>query len=180
VLAYYDEGLAALDAALRATDPDRDVVVFGGTGPARFWSRRMAHENALHRWDAEAACGDPAPIAADVALDSVDEAFAVMMPGRFALDDFGPKGETLHLHTTDLDAVEQASGEGLAEGTGEWILTFGADGVEVAHGHAKGDAAVRGTASDLALFVYSRIAVEALQVFGDDTVATRFQDAARF
>ncbi|MDY7100425.1 MAG: maleylpyruvate isomerase family mycothiol-dependent enzyme [Actinomycetota bacterium] len=176
VLTWYAEGLGTLDATLRATDPDREVVVFGGTGPARFWSRRMAHENALHRWDIEVAAGlEPAPIAGDVALDGIEEALEVMMPPRFALDEFGPNGETLHLHTTDLDTID-----GVGEGDGEWIITFGAEGVEVTHGHAKGDAAVRGTASDLALFVYSRLGVDRLQAFGDDTVATRFQDAAHF
>ncbi|MFI6357613.1 maleylpyruvate isomerase family mycothiol-dependent enzyme [Streptomyces sp. NPDC050743] len=39
-----------------------------------FWTRRQAHETAVHRYDAEAARGGTAsPIAADFAVDGIDE-----------------------------------------------------------------------------------------------------------
>ncbi|MFD3583707.1 maleylpyruvate isomerase family mycothiol-dependent enzyme [Streptomyces sp. NPDC058683] len=39
-----------------------------------FWLRRQAHETTVHRYDAEAARGGPAsPIAADFAVDGIDE-----------------------------------------------------------------------------------------------------------
>lgn len=46
-----------------------------------FWIRRMAHEVAVHRYDAELAHQDPTPIAEDLALDGVDENLHVMLAG---------------------------------------------------------------------------------------------------
>jgi hypothetical protein len=81
--------------------------------------------------------------------------------GRFLLQRLGRavltgSGETIHLHATD-DGIEG----------GEWLLTLASDGVEVEHGHGKGDAAVRAPASDLVLFVWNRIDLDQLEVFGD-------------
>ena len=40
---------------------------------ASWMVRRMAHENNIHRWDAENAVGNPDPLDADLAHDGVDE-----------------------------------------------------------------------------------------------------------
>jgi uncharacterized protein (TIGR03083 family) len=64
-----DRLLRVLDATLDSTPvwtwaPQRDVA----------WvRRRMAQETAIHRWDAEAATGTPAPIDTDLAEDGIDE-----------------------------------------------------------------------------------------------------------
>ena len=42
------------------------------------------------------------------------------------------------------------------------------------HEHAKGDVAVRGTASDLLLFVWGRLPGESLEVLGDASLIERF------
>ena len=55
------------------------------TRPRGFWFRRQAHEVAVHRWDAELATGDPAPIAAELAADGVDEWLGLLRGG-------GPRG----------------------------------------------------------------------------------------
>lgn len=65
-----------------------------------------------------------------------------------------PEG-SLHLHRTD--------------GDGEWLLTAVDDVLNVVHEHAKGDAAARGTASDLALLVWNR-RQPTLEVFGNEAV----------
>jgi uncharacterized protein (TIGR03083 family) len=45
-----------------------------------FWIRRMAHESAIHRVDAELAAGvDRAPLPADLAVDGVDEFLSVFV-----------------------------------------------------------------------------------------------------
>ena len=62
---------------------------------------------------------------------------------------------TLHLHRTD--------------GDGEWLLSSAGDQLVVGHEHAKGDAAARGTASDLNLLVWGR-RQPTLEVFGDEAV----------
>ena len=48
------------------------------------------------------------------------------------------------------------------------------DGVTVTAQHAKGDAALRGTANDLLLALWRRVGPDALEVIGDRDVAERF------
>mgnify|MGYP001599548814 FL=1 len=122
---------------------------------ASWMVRRMAHENNIHRWDAENAVGNPDPLDADLAHDGVDEILDVSwrhLPS-------GPVGDypssTLHLHRTD--------------GDGEWLLSSAGGQLVVGHEHAKGDAAARGTASDLNLLVWGR-RQPTLEVFGDEAV----------
>ena len=55
----------------------------------------------------------------------------------------GGDGKTLHLHATDADS--------------EWLVTLHADRADAVRGHAKGDAALRGAASDLLLMVWGAI-----------------------
>ena len=157
--AWLDEMLARF----RATDPDAEMYsFFPGGGTAGWWQRRMAHETAVHRVDVEQAAGEPVrPVDADLAIDGVDEVLEVFLPT------FGPRpfgaGETLHLHATDAE--------------GEWNLTLGADAVDVERGHGKGDAAVRGTASSLYLWLWGRQDLPSLEVFGDASVAASLRTA---
>jgi hypothetical protein len=58
-------------------------------------------------------------------------------------------------------------------------VTLGPDGPVTERRHEKGDVAVRGTGSDLDLFVWGRVSSSALEVFGDVALLDRFQDAAR-
>ncbi len=44
-----------------------------------FWQRRMALETVVHRVDVEAAAGAVTPVAADLALDGIDEVLSVML-----------------------------------------------------------------------------------------------------
>ena len=49
------------------------VWAFGRLRPASFWGRRMAHETAVHRADAELATGREPAFAPDIAADAIDE-----------------------------------------------------------------------------------------------------------
>ena len=64
---------------------------------------------------------------------------------------------TIHFHCTDAD--------------GEWLITRVGDDVVVTREHAKGDVAARGSASDLALFLWGRVGADQLEVFGDAAAA---------
>ena len=127
----------------------------------RFWSRRMAHETSIHRWDAESASGAQAPVDAAVAVDGIDERLENLVPSMehnpAGPDSLSGGGETLHLHCTDTD--------------GEWLLRFAPDGFTFSREHAKGDLAVRGGASDLLLWLVGRRALDGLETFGDTAVA---------
>tara|TARA_B110000438_G_C15728199_1_gene613000 strand:- start:332 stop:1033 length:702 start_codon:yes stop_codon:yes gene_type:complete len=115
---------------------------------AGFFVRRLAHENTIHRWDAEAAIGLTCPIDKLVAMDGIEE-LLYLIPFR-AGSDFS-RG-SIHLHQTD--------------GTGEWLLSFSNKELQVERKHSKGDAAVRGTAENLLLYLWNRDRKE-LECFGD-------------
>ena len=154
---WFEAGADTLTATLRAIDPLADMWSWGVDQHARFWSRRMAHETAVHRWDAQSAQGVQDAIRTDVAVDGIDERLENLTPSM----NFHPAGaqalcgtgETVHFHTTDAE--------------GEWLLRFEPDGVVVSREHAKGDVAVRGPASDLLLYLNGRRALDGMDVFGD-------------
>ena len=65
-----------LDRLLRVLDDTDDATPVWSWAPQRdvgWVRRRMAQETAIHRWDAEAATGTPAPIDADLAEDGIAE-----------------------------------------------------------------------------------------------------------
>ncbi|MGW0020684.1 maleylpyruvate isomerase family mycothiol-dependent enzyme [Rhodococcus sp. NPDC003382] len=160
-------GLDELLAAQDAVDPEQTVETWDGPRHSAFWVRRMAVETALHRVDGESAAGAPTPIDAALAVDGVDELFEVIIPHR-GTGELRRGGETVHLHATDPD---------LGEGVGEWLIVLGADAVTVEHAHAKGDVAVRGSASDLLLLLWNRVDPAGLEVFGDRAILERWRSA---
>jgi uncharacterized protein (TIGR03083 family) len=166
LLGYVGEGATLLTAALHDVDLEREVFTWAGPGAARWWLRRMVHENAIHAWDAHLGAGDPSPIPATTAVDTVDEMLDVFFPKRFKPERFAGHGETMHLHATDVE--------------GEWFVRFEPEAVVVTREHAKGDVAARGTASDLALFLWSRVTPDVLDTFGNVEILERYQGAARF
>ncbi len=162
ILDWFDEGIDPLAAALRAAGPDVEVWTWTSDRSSGFWARRMAVETAVHRHDAQEAAHGPADaIARELAVDGIDEFFWLIPFWPFAGRVRG-NGETLHLHATD--------------GEGEWLLRLASEGVEVSREHAKGDVAARGSASDLLLFLYGRVAPDDLEVFGDASLLARWRE----
>jgi uncharacterized protein (TIGR03083 family) len=163
VLDWFEAGVPALLDGLRAIDSRATTASFVGDQPATFWPRRQAHEAAIHRWDCERARGSAAPLDAALAVDGVDELLDVFLAQRLGPGALSGTGETIHLHATD-DGID-----------GEWLLTLTPDGTLVERGHAKGDVAVRASASDLVLFVWNRIDASGLEVFGDAALLERWR-----
>lgn len=129
-----------------------------------FWRRRLGHEVAVHRWDAESALGAPTPLESEAAVDAIDELLTVLVH-RADVPSAGA-GETIHLHATDAE--------------GEWLIIRGESGMTVLREHAKGDVAVRGAACDLLLVIMGRIDADAVEVIGDATVLTAWREGVRF
>jgi uncharacterized protein (TIGR03083 family) len=166
---WLESGAERALAVLGATDPEAPVWNWfdGGPAPARFWFRRMAHETAIHRADAESAAGRLSPVEpAELASDGIDE-FLFFLPARSKNDGPAPLTGSYHFHTTDVP--------------GEWVVEFGAAGAPaIRREHAKADVAIRGAASDLELFLYNRGGAEGLTVFGDEAMVTAWSDQIRF
>jgi uncharacterized protein (TIGR03083 family) len=159
ILPWYREALDGLVAELDRHDPSEPVQSFIGQANVGFWFRRQAQEIAVHRWDAEDGVtpGGATPVDPELAADGIDEWLGLFVP-RFLVDKGSgtpPElvGATLHIHCTDT--------------AGEWLLTLTAEGCEVEPIHAKGDAALRGPASDLLLAVWHRKPLAEVDVVGD-------------
>jgi uncharacterized protein (TIGR03083 family) len=162
-LEWFEAGVPELLAALRAIDPASTPATFAGPQPATFWPRRQALEAAVHRWDAQRARGAARPIAADLAVDGIDELLGFFLDVRLGPAVAAGAGETIHLHATDAD--------------GEWVLTMGPDGGTWEHAHAKADVAARGPASDLLLLLWNRVPASEVETFGDVAILDRWRTA---
>lgn len=156
------QGTATMGEQLAAAAPDAEIKTWAGLQPPSWLWRRMTHELAVHRWDAQAAAGGPEPLATAVAEDGIDELLGEFLP---AADVTGVAG-TLHLHATD--------------GDGEWFMDPTGDGLTWERSHTKADVAVRGATSDLLLVLWGRQGTEVVEVLGDEAVLDRWCTATRF
>lgn len=153
-IGWYLDSHGRLADALAGVDHAHTVWSWAGPVPVRWWARRQAHEVAVHRWDAQRAHSEPLPIDTRLAIDGVEEFLDVFVP-RLG-ERLAGAGETIHLHATDAD--------------GEWTIERGAGEATVTRGHAKGDVAVRASASDLVLLLWGRRSPQDVTLFGDEAV----------
>lgn len=163
-----DEGVDAFAAdsaelllnALSSTDPATPVWTWSDQKDAGFVIRRMAQETAVHRVDAEHAAGHDHRIDAETASDGIDE-FLEFFATMWRRDDALPLNGSVHLHCTDA--------------AGEWLVTTDSDdNYVVTREHAKGDAAMRGSAHDLLMVLWRRSPIDNIDCVGDVAVAQRF------
>jgi uncharacterized protein (TIGR03083 family) len=166
-------GSERLTAALAGAGSD-PVWTFAGTGPASLWARRMAHETAVHRADAELAAGREPVFEPDLAADAIDEWLSLCGPAPGAEDPrLGalPEGAVLHIHATD-DGLDN----------GEWLIRRERSRIAVEHGHGKAEVAVRGPAGRLLLTLVRRVPPDdpEIQVLGDSALLTAWLAATPF
>jgi uncharacterized protein (TIGR03083 family) len=166
--------LSSLDHVLEvlgSADPQSATWTFSSTGDQRvaWWDRRLAVEVAIHRFDAEHAVaadrGSPAaPLDGDVAAAGIEEFIIEFLPGLLAQPAGADLKGTLHLHATD--------------GPMEWWIDLDASGSAMPQ-HAKADTAIRGTRSDLLLWLTNRTATGALEFLGRPEIADHWQQLRR-
>jgi uncharacterized protein (TIGR03083 family) len=163
ILPWFSAELAQLDAFLDALDPDLSAWNWAPQATvAGFWHRRMAHETAVHRWDAQLAIGLPEPIEAKLAGDTVAE----------VLDSWIPAGRR-RLRAEAYGLVQLVAGDLGAE----WYARLRGTGIALLDTDTLLDddehparAAASGTASDLGLALWGRIAFDVLETAGDLTL----------
>jgi uncharacterized protein (TIGR03083 family) len=146
VFAFAEQAAVRLDDALSRTDPSTEVWTWSEPHNAGFVIRRMAHETAVHRVDAELALGIEPLVDPAVAVDGVEE-FLENLPRSRALRG---EGERLRLRATD-----QPEG---------WTVTLGPERFGWVGGEPDGGAAgaatravtVQATAAGLYLLLWRR------------------------
>jgi uncharacterized protein (TIGR03083 family) len=156
-----------LFSALVDAGVEREVWTWTGANRTTAWvRRRMVHEAAVHRFDAANAVGGPYYVPTVVAADGIDE-FLTWFLGSERREGAMKVGGTVHLHCTDTTVDDVAGGEWFISSVKEPTATFTRE-------HRKGDAAVRGRAHDLLMWLWRR-SDDGVEIIGDDVVARRFR-----
>ena len=157
---WFQSGHAALVATLRSAAPDVECAAFlPADSPLHFWSRRQAHETAIHRTDAEgAAGGDVTPFEVEFAQDGIAE----MLRGFVASKPNPPERKA----TFGFDTADGPS----------WLVTFGAERVEVDESDQLdgSDVIVHGDSSGVYRWLWNR--PSDVVVDGDPELATLWSD----
>jgi uncharacterized protein (TIGR03083 family) len=171
LVAWYLGSLDRTLNALRSADPDAPTWTFSSTGDRRvaWWCRRLAVEVAIHRWDAQFAMAvdggtGPRSVDGEVATAGIEEFVVEFLPGLLTQEGVEGLGGTLHLQGSDWPA--------------EWWIDLDAKGSALAE-HAKADSAVRGTRSDLLLWLTNRGPLNAIEVSGNPLVLGHWRQLQR-
>jgi uncharacterized protein (TIGR03083 family) len=104
LLEWYDDGLDQVIEALESVRPDLPAWNFAPAAPqiAGFWQRRMAHETAMHRWDAElTAYGRPDEHDRALAADGAGEVLEVLLARQAQQEPLASARGTLAVGCTD-------------------------------------------------------------------------------
>jgi uncharacterized protein (TIGR03083 family) len=155
---WFRDGVEAIASTLEKLDPAQLSWTWSSQRDVGFIQRRMARETAVHCWDALSAASRDEPVERALAADGIDEFLSFFLP------DAAPEDLDVHLHATD--------------GSGEWLIRSHAGAWQIGHEHGKAAAAVRGSASDLLLFLWHRKPSGAVETFGDAQMLNRFREAA--
>jgi uncharacterized protein (TIGR03083 family) len=160
-LDWFDQQYAAILEVLDGLDPALPAWNWAPQPKrAEFWHRRMAHETAVHRWDAQMASGLSEPIEAKLAADGVTEVIDTWLPaGRRK----GPSDRhgVVALRAVDVDEVWDVRLRGMG------VALLDTDTLLDDDDHHE-RAIATGTASDLLLALYGRINFDVLEVIGDE------------
>ncbi|MFC4146458.1 maleylpyruvate isomerase family mycothiol-dependent enzyme [Micromonospora mangrovi] len=157
---WYRQEYDQLIALLEGLDPEAPAWNWAPQPKkAGFWPRRMAHETAVHRWDAQLAIAAGEPIEAKLAADGVSEVLDTWLPA-------GRRKASGQWHgVVQLSATDAAQ---------EWYLRLRGEGIALLdtatildHDDHRARAQVSGTASDLLLALWGRVSFDTLGVSGD-------------
>jgi uncharacterized protein (TIGR03083 family) len=162
-LVYLTEGLDDLVAELQAVPADTPMWNWStGLGGAGFWARRMAHESAVHRWDAQHAHDIAEPLDPDLSADGVSEFLDVVLPRTLARRPADGLYGSLRLRATDMDT--------------DWLVRVSSSSSAVLPADSEpADTTVRGRASWLLLMLTNRIPYGMLDITGDPALLERWQ-----
>ncbi|MDP2013465.1 MAG: maleylpyruvate isomerase family mycothiol-dependent enzyme [Actinomycetota bacterium] len=152
---WFSDGARGLVQTLREIDPQQPTWNFGPEPRvASFWSRRQAHEAAVHLWDAMNAQGRPFEIEPKLAADGIDEVctvFLYMKLRHASLPDWAPALTFIPTDVADCAVQLKASHRELADAP---------------------HVTLRGSAHDLLLALWGRRDLQGIQIEGDAALAS--------
>ena len=159
-VAWLADAHVRLVATLRSTPVDAPSWTWvDDDRSVGFWSRRMAHEAAVHRMDAESAAGSVTPVDAELAEDGAAELLELFLGGDWTDEPQpGSVGEVV-----------------VAAPRRSWHVAMSPERVDVRDGGGAADLVVRGDAAALDLWLWGRLPDAAVVVDGDPAVAARFR-----
>ena len=165
-LEFATEALEDVVEALMSCEQDTPMWNWAGQPPtAMFWARRMAHEAAAHRYDAQTAHDVAQPIEAGLAHDGLDELLDVVLPVIVA---------------RDTPALPEAIYAFVASDEAAWCVQLGPEGISRADAGATPDVTVHGTTSALFLAALNRVEWSTLEVEGNAALLDAWAKAMRF
>lgn len=163
LLQWFRDGLEETTRTLAAIDAGTPAWTWGRHQDVGFIQRRVAHETAIHCWDAVGALGLDEPVEPRLAGDGVAEFLEEVLPGMSR--DLDGTSQTISLRCSDIDA--------------QWTVRVG-DGACQLLRSGDVEAAVCAPASDLVLLLWGRRPVERFDVAGDLGALRRFLARAGF
>lgn len=159
---WYRAGHQVLVDRLREAPADLQCWTFlVAPSPLAMWSRRQAHETAIHRVDAELAVGERTGFDPDFAADGVDEILTAFItrPGRGPRS---PEPKTIEVRCPDVGAA--------------WWVSFDAGRCTTAPAGERADAVLSGPAADLYQVLWNRLPYEAVAVQGGRALIDLWRD----
>jgi uncharacterized protein (TIGR03083 family) len=166
LLDWFADGHAEQVSALRHAPPDLDCWTFlPAPSPLAFWARRQAHETAIHRADADSARGVAPTFNPAFAADGIAELLGGFYRRR--------GGQLLSDPPCGLLVLPSDAGPG-------WHVVIGPEGREITNDVDRpADCVLRGSASDLYLFLWNRFPVTHPEVTGDLGVLDLWRERAQ-
>ncbi|MFI6369878.1 maleylpyruvate isomerase family mycothiol-dependent enzyme [Streptomyces sp. NPDC050546] len=164
LVAWYRDSHRHLVDTLAGASPDVECWAFlPAPSPLAFWTRRQAHETAVHRIDAESARGGaPSAVAPDFATDGIDELLrGFHARSRSRVRTPGPR--VLRVRTDDTDAV--------------WTVRLSSEPPVTTWGATdEAECELSGPAEQLYLALWNRAPLP--NVTGDQALATLWREAS--
>jgi len=164
LLNWWNDWYTSIMSTLGTLDPELPAWNWAPQAKkAIFWHRRMAHETAIHRWDAQMAVGWAEPIEERYAADGVAEVLDTFLPAGRRINRGATATGLVALQATDADYTwhVRLRGEGVALLDTDTI--FGDD-------ELRARVVAAGLASNLMLALWGRVAWDTLEVSGDEAL----------
>lgn len=157
---WLDASLDELLELLRERGPDaHSATWYPPDQTVGFWYRRMAHEAAIHRLDAEIVFDQTTPIDTELATDGIDEVLELFLEGDWTDQ---PADEWMGV-SPDAGADQPVA---VIAGTNTWRVTLYPDRVDVADGPGEVEATVGGDPSAVDRWLWGRASDDDIRIDG--------------